>query len=360
MFLFCVSLPGRFGTWCDAVIARLAQATLGSVYSTGANTAGELAVELIKSDSDHVYVGSRHPGRWLREILAVGDRNFVVALEDPRRVASDLITAHHLPLAEASRLAASSCASIIRFAALPRARVVTAESATADPVAAAEAMARHLDLRIDRPTIARLVADLAAAGVTPEDVPATADTSALPEHSTATIEGALGPYAERFGGGGFTPIIWTRHLFLEESHRPASHPIDLAGDPRYLIYGPYISLLPGSWLAELVLGFSEDAVDMSYRIEVWAGPQQLAILQVQPAAAGLQRININFMLEESNDNLVEIRVANERAAQGGRLVLGQATLSQVKDISSAVADTLTAELGLLPDSDLTQTSRLSF
>src|SRR5688572_20412220 len=111
MFLFCVSLPGRFGTWCDAVIARLAQAALGSVYSTGANTPEELAVQLIKSDSDHVYVGARHPGRWLRDILAGGNRKFVVALEDPRGVASDLISAHQMPLAEASRLVASSCAS---------------------------------------------------------------------------------------------------------------------------------------------------------------------------------------------------------------------------------------------------------
>jgi hypothetical protein len=361
MFLFCVSLPGHFGTWCDAVIGRLAQATLGSVYSTGANSAEELAVELIKSDSDHVYVGARHPGRWLRDMLADGSRKFVVALEDPRRVASELICAHQMPLAEACRLAASSCASMTRFAALPTALVVACETAAADPEAAAAAMAGHLDLRLDRPSIARLVADLAAAGVTPGEGPATAAASGLPEQSAAAIEGALAPYAEWFRGGGLTPITWTRHLFLDDGHRPASHPIDLAGGIRYLIYGPYISLPAGSWLAELVLGFSEDAVDMSYRIEVWAGSgSQLAMLQIQPTAAGLQRINVNFGLDEGNDNPVEIRVVNERPAQTGRLVLGQATLSQVRDISPEVVDTLTAELGLLPDSELMQTGRLSF
>jgi hypothetical protein len=256
---------------------------------------------------------------------------------------------------------ASSCASITRFAALPTSLVVACETAARDPVAAAEAMARHLDLAIDRPIVTKLVADLAAAGVIPKDVPATAAAPALPEPSTATIDGALGPYAERFRGASVTPFIWTRHVFLEESRRPASHPIDLAGQIRYLIYGPYISLPPGSWLAELLVGFSGEAVDMSYRVEVWAGAaSQLAILQVQPVAAGLQRININFTLEESNDNLVEIRIANERPAHGGRLVLGQATLSQVRDIPPAIADSLTAELGLLPGSDLTQTSRLSF
>src|SRR5690349_14509162 len=101
MFLFSVSLPGRFGNWCDAIVARLAQANLGPVASTGANTAEELAVELIKSEGDHIYVGARHPSRWLRDMLVGGNRNFIVALEDPRRVASELIYEQHLESAAA-------------------------------------------------------------------------------------------------------------------------------------------------------------------------------------------------------------------------------------------------------------------
>lgn len=357
MFLFSVSLPGRFGNWCDAVIARLAQATLGSVLSTGANTAEELAVELIKSDSDHLYVGARHPNRWFREMLVAGNRNFVVALDDPRLVASDLISEHRLELSAASRLVACSCASMYRFAALPAALLVDAETAKRNPAAAAEAIAQHLDLRTDRPGIAKLVADLEAIGLSPRDD--SAGVSGLSGHSAATIEGALAPYAECFRASGFPPIIWTRDLFLEDGHRPASQPIDIAGEIRYLIYGPYISLPSGNWAAEMVLGFSEDACDMSFRIEVWAG-SLLAMVQIQPAAAGLQRININFVLGEPNDNLVEIRIVNERVANSGRLVLGHATLRLVTDLSSAVIDSLSAELGLLPQSELMQTSRLSF
>ncbi len=359
MFLFSVSLPGRFGNWCDAVIARLAQARLGSVVSTGANTAEELAVALIKSDGDHLYVGARHPSRWLRDTLVAGDRNFVVALEDPRPVASGLICEHHLDMPAASRLVASSCASMYRFAALPTALVIHAETAKGNPAAAAEAIAEHLGLWTDRPTVARLVADLEAAGITPGNDAAWASGIALPDHSTATIEGALAPYAASFRGSGFPAIIWARDVFLDDGHRPASQPIDLAGQIRYLIYGPYISLPSGKWAAEMVLGLSEDAVDMSFRIEVWAGTL-LAMIQVQPATAGLQRININFALEESNDNLVEIRVVNERPATSGRLVLGHATLRLATDLSSAVIDSLSAELGLAPDAELTQASGPSF
>jgi hypothetical protein len=213
---------------------------------------------------------------------------------------------------------------------------------------------------MDRPGVARLVADLEAIGLGWRDDSARHAVSALPEQSAATVEGALAPYAARFGGGSFPPVIWTRDLFLADGHLPASHPIDLTGEIRYLIYGPYISLPPGNWAAELVLGLSEDALDMSFRIEVWAGSLLLAMSQIQPVAAGLQRININFAMAEQNDNLVEIRVANERAAAGGRLVLGHATLRLVTDLSSAVFDSLSAELGLQPESELMQPGRLSF
>src|SRR6266567_6038119 len=101
MNLFCVSLPGRFGDWCDAVIMRLAQTALGSVAWTGANTAEDLASELIRTEAQHFYVGARQPGRWLREKLTATNKKFVVAVDDPRSAAGDLIIRHQFELAEA-------------------------------------------------------------------------------------------------------------------------------------------------------------------------------------------------------------------------------------------------------------------
>jgi hypothetical protein len=167
-----IPLPGRFWNWCDGVIARLALETLGPVASTGANTAEELAVALIKSDSDHVYVGARYPSRWFRETLVAVDGKLIVVLDDPRHVATELIAEHHLELAVASRLVASSCASLYRCAALPNALTLNAESAKNNPAAAVKTIARHLDLRIDHRDIATHVADLEAIGLSPGGEPA--------------------------------------------------------------------------------------------------------------------------------------------------------------------------------------------
>ncbi|MGH9593764.1 MAG: hypothetical protein ACRD5L_11770, partial [Bryobacteraceae bacterium] len=103
MILFCVSLPGRFGEWCDAVIGRLAATVLGPIVSTGANTAEELAAELVTTGGQHFYVGARQPSRWLRDQLTTTNKNFIVAVDDPRNAASDLIIRHHLDAADATR-----------------------------------------------------------------------------------------------------------------------------------------------------------------------------------------------------------------------------------------------------------------
>jgi hypothetical protein len=345
VILFCVSLPGRFGDWCDAVIWRLAQTVLGPVVSTGANTAEELAADLIRTEGQHFYVGARQPGRWLREKLMATNRNFVVAIDDPRRAASDLVIRHHLEPAEASRRVACSCAAISRYIGLPGAIVVRSDRDWPNAAATVAALAHHLGLLVGTADIEEIAADLEEARLRPNDELGAAAPAQLREHSLAVINGALAPYVEFFRGAPLGQITWARDLFLEEHHQPATHPIDISGKIRHLIYGPYIALPPGNWVAEMVLGFSEDAVDMSFQVDVWAG-SQLSMARINPSGPGLAQVRLSFSLEESNDNLVEIRVMNERSAIYGRLALGQATVTLQQNASPAVIDTLTRELGL--------------
>ena len=348
MILFCVSLPGRFGDWCGAAIWRLAQTVLGPVVSIGANTAEELASELIRTEGQHFYVGARQPGRWLREKLTGTNKNFVVAVDDPCRAAGDLMIRHHLEPAEASRRVACSCAAMSRYIAMPGALIVSSQRDWPNPAATVAALAHHLGLPVDTADIEKIAADLETGGPRPDDEPGVASPAQLSEHSLSVINGALAPYVEFFMGGTLGRITWARDLFLEEHHQPAIHPIDISGKIRHLIYGPYIALPPGNWVAEMVLGFSEDAIGMSFQVDVWAG-SQLSMASINPSGPGLARVRLSFALEESNDNLVEIRVMNERAAIYGRLGLGQATVTLLQSVSPTVIDTLTTELGLSPD-----------
>src|SRR5216684_5328647 len=191
MIFFCVSLPGHFGDWCGAVIWRLAQTVLGPVVSIGANTAEELASELIRTEGQHFYVGAPQPGRWLREKLTGTNKNFVVAVDDPCRAAGDLMIRHHLEPAEASRRVACSCAAMSRYIAMPGALIVSSQRDWPNPAATVAALAHHLGLPVDTADIEKIAADLATEGPRPDDEPGAAS-------GLAVINGALAPYVDFF------------------------------------------------------------------------------------------------------------------------------------------------------------------
>jgi hypothetical protein len=142
--------------------------------------------------------------------------------------------------------------------------------------------------------------------------------------------GALDPYLAHFSGHDLPPIIWERELFFineeaaDEQRQPASRPADITGRPRYVVLGPYITLPPGSWSTSVVLGFSEDAAQMSYIVEVHSDTR-LAQVRLEPGNQRLIEANLDFSLSEPH--IINIGVYIERAAFDGRLALGHVTVT---------------------------------
>src|SRR5439155_4197381 len=108
---------------------------------------------------------------------------------------------------------------------------------------------------------------------------------------------------------------------------------------------PYITIPPGHWTAEVLLGFSQEAIETNFVVDVFGG-SQLTFASIRPPTMGVFPVTLNFEVGETNDSLLEIRVMNERAAFDGRLELMQATLSSQQKIPSAVLEDWTRELGL--------------
>jgi hypothetical protein len=345
MIVFSVSLPGRFGDWCDAAIGRLAASVLGSVVTTGANTAEELASELIKTEGEHFCVGARQPSRWLRQMLSATNKKFVVAIDDPRRAVSDLINQSNLEPAEATRRVASSCGALSRYIDLPNALVITAERDWLDPAATLAAMANHFGLAVCTSNIEQIIADLLAAGLEPSIDSEALGLARLAEEAASMINGAVGAYSEYFGGGLLDQITWARELFYGEGGKPIPNVIEITGKARNLIFGPYVALPPGNWTADLVIGFSEDALDTTFQVDVFAG-SILNVTSTKRTLPGVHMVSINFLIEEANDNLVEIRLYNETAAIFGQIVLGHVTLTRRQGVSQRVSASLRSELGL--------------
>jgi hypothetical protein len=332
MFFFCIGLPSRFFEWCQAVTARLVEQVLGPVQDIHADMLDQFAAQAIGAQSPYAIVGSHQIVGPFWTALAAANRRFVLIRDHPHHALANLMVRHGAEFLEAARVVAKSCASTVSCMSLPGALVLDADRDAADPAATAAAIARHFGLAVGEAEIAGLLGPLAEAAARPDREERLSWWQRLDGAQRTLIAGAVDPYGARLAGGELGPIVWERDLFYMSEEPPvapdppASRPIDITGRPRYLLYGPYITLPPGSWSATVALGFSAEAAELSYIVDVCAGAEiLLSRITLQPGEERVVEANLNFSLDAPD--MVEIRVMNERAAFDGRLALGHVVLT---------------------------------
>jgi hypothetical protein len=352
MIFFSIGLSSRFAEWCDAVTGGQAQRSLGGVETVAANTIEELALAFIKTRSQHLVVGSRAPVGRLRAALIQANRRFILALDDPRLALHELVVRQGLDFVYAMRIVANSCASMVSCLSIPGALVLHGDQAAQDPLRTAASIAHHLELPSRKDEIADLVEELTTLDLTSERSEAASWWGGLDEARRTLINGALEAYALHFSDGtDLGTITWERDLFYmgkdppEQPLSSASQPIDITGRPRALVFGPYINLPPGPWTATVTLGFSREAAEMSYIVDIMADvARQLTHVRVEPGNERILEVSLHFSIDDSLVMGIEVRVHNERAAFDGRLALGDVTFTTHGHIRSETREFINTAL----------------
>jgi hypothetical protein len=351
MFFFCIGLPSRFGEWCQAVTVRLVEQILGPAQGINVDMLDQFVNQAIGATTPYVVVGSHQIVGPLWTSLAEANKPFVLALDDPHYALDNLVVRHGAEFLDALRVVAKSCASVVSCATLPGALVLDAGRDAADPVATAAAIARHLGLACGEAEIADLLGPLAETDLLPDPEEHRSWWEQLDDAQHALVTGAVDPYIARLAGGDLGPIVWERDLFYmneeppTEPDPPAARPIDITGRPRYFLYGPYITLPPGAWSATIALGFSAEAAELSYLVEVCTGMEVvLAAVTLQPGPQHVVEISLNFSI--TAPDMIEIRMLNERAAFDGRLALGHVVLVPAGTLRPETRSYLETVLGL--------------
>lgn len=345
MIFFSVGLPGHYAEWCDAVILRLARHALGSVEVVSLNTLEELALAMIRTGASHFVVCSRQPGGGLQTALMQAGKRFIAVLDEPRTALRDLALQPGYELVGATRAVASSCAAMLGYSCLPGALALTAGADGQDPRAIASAIARHLELDVSEADIDRIICGLKEEGIAPWRRKDNAWWDSLEEREQALVNGALSAYVEHFAGGELDKITWERELFFMSEDPPspqpipATHPVDITGRVRFLIYGPYIKLPPGSWSASIIFGFSPEAAGMTYIVEAFAGVQ-LTHTRIELGSERIFEANLHFSIDAALDHPLQIRIHNERPAFDGRLALGYVTMTPQAGVRGDTRDYL--------------------
>ena len=363
MILLALGLPGSFAQWGEAVLLRLvteaggdgvamswppARDMLG--YEGLSSTLDEVGRVLIGDSARHLVIGAHQPDGRLCQALAAQAVPFVVLLDDPRNAVADFIAETAAAPKLAVRAIANSCPLVLRCRDLPGALVVHADRARGDLAGAASAIAAHFGLAIEPERIASVVTDLAPLTSWMSGAAGDELATRLPDHTRKMLDGALLSYRASFIDGQLDQILWTRDLFgpdLEPGGGPI-RPIDITGGGQFLIYGPYIQLPAGSWVARVVLGFSPETAGAAFIVDAFA-EKQLAFTTIRPDRPGVYNVDLTFSIEEPNGKGVEVRVMVVSDGARGQLAFGHVALrptSLHQPEAPGGADDFAAVLGL--------------
>lgn len=329
MLFFVTAFPGRFGEWCAAVTKGLSERALGSsVEVIRAETLDQISSGLIGRRAAQAIVMSRQPAGLLRKSLVEADRNFVVAIDDPRSSLAQIVDEEGIELAAGIRAMAGTCAAFETLGAARGALLLDATRDSDDPIASATAIAIHLQLCVDDSIVTDVVRELAGVGVTPIQGNATGWWEALDANSRSILLGAISPYY-RAGDSSReeAPIQWAPELFFhgDVDGRAATGPIDITGRPRCLFRGPDIPLPAGQWSLSLELIVSPEATENEFAIHVsGCEPEQHRV--VRPPRDGTFAGTINLVVPETAERPISIHASSQRAAFDGTITLVGATL----------------------------------
>ncbi|MBV9828145.1 MAG: hypothetical protein JO001_21130 [Alphaproteobacteria bacterium] len=342
MIFFLITLPGPFADWCSVLLAKLAEAAGGGVVARAwPTTAGltayapagslgttldQLGQVLVESDAEHVVFAARQPDAGLLRALQAPEARFLVAIDDPTHAVAAIIAETGENPKRAVRAIANSCALFTQFAQLPGAMLLQARGA-AEPAQVRQtidAIVAHLGIHLTaaaRTAVTQSPELREAAPRTPVEAPLLAPGIAK------MMIGALGGYGGLFQGGRLSDIVWTRDLFLMVGDRSLTEPVELTGGSRILVFGPYIHLIPGSWRAKVVLGFSDEAAGSVFIVDTYADERQLAAVSMQPAVGGLHTAELSFSVPRFTSMGIELRVHVTNDQTKGHMAFGQVTLT---------------------------------
>lgn len=347
MFFFVIALPGRFGTWCDTVAARLAARLLGPTEIIRANSLEELSQSAMRLEVLRAVAAARQAGGRLRRALTESGQNFVVAFEDPRLACAELVHTANCELAGAIKQVASGAAAVIAYRSARGALNLSAVRDWTDPIATTRAIAEHFHLPVTPRDVSEIVAEVDSLGLSSIHHDLDARWHGFSHSERAMAEAALAPYLDNAGDTATASIAWAADLFFigDRSDRRANRPIDITGRARCLVNGPDIVLPPGTWSVFLELQFSREASEHDFLVEV-VTDRQLASTIIRPHGEDRLDAELTFPIDDSSDAPVALRVSTQRAAFDGALVLHGARLLRHADPSGATAPAVASEADL--------------
>jgi hypothetical protein len=327
------------------VTARLAKQAMDISNVIEANTLEELALGLIGRNAVSGIVCSTSPDGHLRSALMGAGVRIILAMDDPRRALSEVISCRGITFPVALRRVASSCAAVTGALSMPGVLALLAERDGRASHQTALAISRHVGIALGDEELDALLRDVASVPLL-DDADAAGAWLSIGDHEREIAEGALGAYSTVPGAAERLAISWAPQLFwlADQPDQALNGPVDITGRARCLIEGPRIHVRPGLWTLSLALAFSPEAAEHELLIEVsGCEPTQQHVIRAN--ADGRFEGSGNIEISETTAYPLNLRISSLRAAFDGTIMLLGTTLARVpKALDAFRADQTRSEM----------------
>ena len=152
---------------------------------------------------------------------------------------------------------------------------------------------------------------------------ALAAQTAEARHLLTMVANAYRPIFDR---KSLSNLVWPRELFFtcNEGYGHPEH-IELTGPARCLIWGPYLHLPPGQWIARVEFEVRANWTGNSLEADIYDGVDIMAIIRTELPAEGIFSFELPFSLATC-DRRLEIRLYLMKGAIEGQLGLRSVSL----------------------------------
>ena len=323
-----VAAPGAVGAWGLALIRDAAAAFDPPLkVSTPDRLDG---IDHLQS-SDVIFV-TQYPDASIQRILKRGLLPIVAFVDDAVEAMHFLVNTADCSFIDALRSA--SCGAVLNpMFAHSESTLVIRRGDSSGCAQIIKRVLAHISLRLSKDKVAELTEKYCGRSSEDHELEASLANCVsdyrtpgswhrqLSEDEDKVTAQALVPLVNMSLGEERAPITWPPGLFISGDNPNEKAPIvaDVTGAARTIYYGPYLCLPPGNWDVEIAVGFSKEAVGLTFTVDVF-GTEVLAQGKFRATQTGLFRGSFKFENKDFKTQL-EVRFRTNEGAIDGKFGL---------------------------------------
>ena len=326
--IFGVSTP--FAYWGFHLVLEIVHAAAGETLHLHITNFQQLHDRVGERGAGSLVVTSDFPDQDLFDFLLRSALPLIAFADDVEEMVDWTAHSRKMSTENAVRFCSNVMCVLAPAFVAPRALILRPGSTARALVAA---VVGHLCPNADERLAPRLYEALVREGKISAEGPAnwrttveTSDTGTLladPER-TADMKTALASYATVFSGRFPLQVVWPVSLFTCPDVENWRQPIDLTGPARAVIYGPYLHLPAGDWVARVEFEIDEAISGVEASTDVFISEVLVQKVFLMPAK-GIFAYELSFAVSDPR-HAVEIRLFTKRSAIEGRLLMRSVTV----------------------------------